>query len=74
MLAAAVLAAAALAAPSPQQLLARHVPVLVHARGEPSAPSPVEPFLAAAPPAGDHLDVTACDPQTGPAANACYAR
>ncbi len=73
MLAAAVLAVAALAAPSPQQLLARHVPVLVLARGEPSAPSPVEPFLAAAPPAGDHLDVTACDPKTGPAANACYA-
>jgi hypothetical protein len=73
MLAAAVLAAAALAAPSPQQLLARHVPVLVLARGEWSAPSPVEPFLAAAPPSGDHLDVTACDPKAGPPAIPCYA-
>jgi hypothetical protein len=73
VLAAAVLAVAALAAPSPQQLLARHVPVLVLARGETSAPSPVEPFLAAAPQAGDHLDVAACDPKAGLASDACYA-
>ena len=73
MLAAALLAAVAIAAPSPQQLLARHVPVLVYARGETYGASPVERFLAAAPQSGDHLDVSACDPKTGPAAIPCFA-
>lgn len=73
VLGAALLAAAALAVPSPAQLLARHVPVLVLAAGEAYGPSPVEPYLAAAPQSGDHLDVTACDPRTGPDAIPCYA-
>lgn len=73
MLAAALLAAVAIAAPSPQQLLARHAPVLVYARGEAYGASPVERFLAAAPHSGGHLDVSACDPKTGPAAIPCYA-
>jgi hypothetical protein len=74
VLAAAVLAAVALAAPTPQQLLARHVPVLVHARGEAFGASPVEPFLAAAPDAGGHLDAAPCDPASGPASVSCYSR
>jgi hypothetical protein len=73
VLAAAVLAAAALAAPSPQQLLARHVPVLVYARGEAFGASPVEPYLASAPEEDGHLNVTPCDPQSGPASIQCYS-
>jgi hypothetical protein len=73
MLAATLLAALAVAAPSPAQLLARHVPVLVLAGGEPSLPSPVEPFLAAAPAVDGRLDVAGCDAQLGPASIACYA-
>lgn len=74
MLAAALLAAVALAAPSPQQLLARHAPVLVYATGEAFAASPVEPFLAGAVEVDGHLDVTPCDPASGVGAIWCYAR
>ena len=74
MLAAALVAAAVLAVPTPQQLLARHVPVLVYARGEAFGASPVEPFLSAAPEADGHLDVSACDPASGPASVWCYSR
>lgn len=71
-LAAALLAAAAIAAPTPAQLLARHAPVLELAPGEPYLPSAVEPFLARAEERGGHLDVPDCDPATGPAATECY--
>jgi hypothetical protein len=74
MLAAALLAALAVAAPSPQQLLARHAPVLVYAPGEPFAASPVGPFLEAAVEEGGRLDVTPCDPAAGVAAIQCYSR
>jgi len=74
VLAATVLAVAALAAPAPQQLLARHTPVLVYARGEAFGASPVDPYLAAAVREEGHLDVTPCDPASGFPAIQCYSR
>jgi hypothetical protein len=74
VLAAALVAAAVLAVPTPQQLLARHVPVLVYAQGEAFGASPVDPYLASAPEENGHLDVTPCDPQAGPASIQCYSR